>query len=91
MSLWDRLEPSYQSLSERLRQGHEEWLARGGDPDGVNLDGGSSKGESVPLPDLSYPPYEDESDDDRESRWNRIGGDIGTPVPEYPELPPYKP
>ena len=66
-------------------------MACGGDPDGVSSDGRSSEGESVPLPDLSYPPYEDESDDDHEGRWNRIRGGIRTPVPEYPELPPYKP
>ena len=49
---------------------------------------GSSEDE--PLPNLGYPPYEDESDSDHEDRWSRLRNDVGTPVPEYPELPPYK-
>ena len=89
MSLWDRLEPSYQNLEERLRQGHKEWLAHGGHPDGVHEDERGSS-EEEPLRDLSYPPYEDESNSDREDRWNRLRNDVGTPVPEYPELPPYE-
>ena len=48
---------------------------------------GSSEDE--PLHDLSYPPYEDESDSDREERWSRLRNEVGTPVPEYPELPEY--
>ena len=50
---------------------------------------GSSEDE--PLPDLSYPLYEDESDSDCEERWNRLRNDVGAPVPEYPELPAYEP
>ena len=64
-------------------------MARGGHLDGVNSDERGSS-EEEPAPDLDYPPYEDESDSDREDRWNRLRNDVGTPVPEYPELPPYK-
>ena len=70
--------------------GHEEWLARGGRPDGVSLDERASS-EDEPLRDLSYPPYDSESDSDREDRLCWFRNEVGTPVPEYPELPPYEP
>ena len=80
------------SLEERLRLGHEEYLARGGRPDGVSSDERASS-EDEPLRDLSYPPYDSnsESNSDREDRLRRFRNEVGTPVPEYPELPPYKP
>ena len=65
-------------------------MARGGHLDGVSEDDRGSS-EDEPLINLSYPPYEDETDSDREGRWRRIRNEVGTPVPEYPELPPYKP
>ena len=80
------------SLEERLRLGHEEWLAHGGRPDGVSSD---ERGSSVdePLHDLGYPPCDSdsESNSDREDRLCRFRNEVGTPVPEYPELPPYEP
>ena len=65
-------------------------MAHGGDPDGMSSDGRSSEGESISLSDLSYPPYEDETESDHESWWDRIRGDIGTPVPEYDDPPFYE-
>ena len=80
------------SLEERLCLGHEEWLAHGGCPDGVHSD---ERGSSVdePLRDLSYPlrDSDSKSDSDREDRLHRLRNEVGTPVPEYPELPPYEP
>ena len=64
-------------------------MAHGGHPDGVHEDETGSSGDE-PLRDLSYPLYEDKSDSDREDWWNRLRNDVGTPVPEYPELPPYE-
>ena len=61
-------------------------MARGGRLDGVSS---NERGSSVdePLRDLSYPPR----DSDREDRLCRFRNEVGTPVPEYPELPPYEP
>ena len=80
------------SLEERLHLGHEEWLARGGRPDGVSSDERGSSADE-PLHDLSYPPRDDdsESDSDREDRLRRLRNEVRTPVPAYPELPPYEP
>ena len=50
------MEPLYNSLSECLQRNHEEWLAHGGNPDGVSLSG-EEEGEA--LPDLEYPPQEE--------------------------------
>ena len=69
---------------------HEEWLAHGGCLDGVSLDERGSS-EDEPLVDLSYPPYKDETVSDCEGRWRRVRNEVGTPVPEYSELPPYEP
>ena len=67
-------------------------MARGGHPDGVNEDNRGSL-EDEPLVDLSYPPHDSsgESDSDREDRLRRFRNKVGTPVPAYPELPPYEP
>ena len=66
-------------------------MARGGRPDGVSSD---ERGSSVdePLHDLSYPPRDSdhESDSDREDRLRRFRNEVGTPVPEYLDPPPYE-
>ena len=67
-------------------------MARGGHPDGVSLDERGSSADE-PLCDLGYPPRDSdsESDSDREDRLRRFRNEVGTPVPVYPELPPYEP
>ena len=67
-------------------------MARGGRPDGVSLDKRGSS-EDEPLRDLGYPPHDSssKSDSDREDRLHRFRNEVGTPVPAYPELPPYEP
>ena len=67
-------------------------MARGGRPDGVGSDERGSS-EDEPLHDFSYPPHDSssESDSDSEDRLRRFRNEVGTPVPTYPELPPYEP
>ena len=49
----------------------------------------SSDGEES-LPDLSYPPYEDEGVQDWINRWMNLRDIIeGSPIPEYIDPPPY--
>ena len=91
------MEPLYNSLSEHLRRNHKEWLARGGNPDGVSSSG-EEEGEA--LPDLEYPPQEsfpvvtstgEKTFQEMMNRRLWLFNTLGRvpPVPAYPEPPKY--